>query len=90
MVQKFRKKPIVIEAIKFTRLNWDEVKDFTQNKAHSFRTEKMINGKSYCKIPTLEGEHIATEEDYIIKGVAGEFYPCKSDIFEKTYELYND
>ncbi len=89
MIQKFRKKPVVIEAIQFTRLTWEEVKEFTENQAHSFRSEKMIGGKSYCKIPTLEGEHIATEYDYIIKGVNGEFYPCKPDIFEKTYELVN-
>jgi hypothetical protein len=37
-------------------------------------------------IPTLEGEHIANENDYIIRGVKGEFYPCKPDVFELTYE----
>jgi hypothetical protein len=85
MIQKFRKKPVVIEAIQFTRHNWEEVKQFTNNTSHSFRTGR--NEIDYCTIPTLEGEHIATEGDWIIKGVNNEFYPCKPDIFEKTYEL---
>jgi hypothetical protein len=41
-------------------------------------------------IKTLEGEHIATIGDYIIKGVSGEFYPCKPDIFEQTYEMVGE
>jgi len=89
MVQKFVKKQIVIEAIKFTRINWDEVKDFTQNKAHSLKCERRINGIGSCIINTLEGNMTAIENDYIIKGINGEFYPCKPDIFEKTYELFN-
>lgn len=86
MIQKFRKKPCVIEAVEFTRNNWDEVKSFTNNTAHTLKIEKRINGIATCVIPTLEGRHIATEGDWIIKGVKGEFYPCKPDIFEKTYE----
>jgi hypothetical protein len=84
---KFRKKPVVIEAIRFTRHTWDEVKEFTNGQAHSWTTERRIGGNSTCIIPTLEGQHIANEGDWIIKGVNGEFYPCKPDIFEKTYEL---
>lgn len=84
---QYRKKPVVIDAVQFTRKNVDEVKEFTNGTAHSFRTERSPNGKSYCTIPTLEGEHTATEGDFIIKGVSGEFYPCKPDIFEKTYEV---
>jgi hypothetical protein len=83
---KYRKKPIEIEAIQFTRINWDEIKEFTNNTAHTISIEKRINGKCTCIIPTLEGQHIANEDDYIIKGVQGEFYPCKPDIFEQTYE----
>ena len=48
--------------------------------------ERCPNGKCTCIVQTLEGEHIATENDYIIKGVNGELYPCKPNIFEKTYE----
>lgn len=40
-----------------------------------------------CLIPTLEGDHLARQDDFIIKGVKGEFYPCKPDIFDATYEL---
>ena len=87
---KYRKKPVVVEAILFTRNNFDEVVLFTNGTAHTLRIEKRIDGKCTCVIPTLEGEHIATEGDYIIKGVKGEFYPCKPDIFEATYEMVDD
>ena len=83
---KFRKKPVEIVAINFTRETFDFVKNFTNGTAHSFAIERRIKGKCTCIIPTLEGEHIATEGDWIIKGIEGEFYPCKPDIFEKTYE----
>ena len=83
---KFRKKPVEIEAIQFTRLNWEEIQQFTNNTAHTLTIERRINGKCTCVIPTLEGEHIASENDYIIRGVKGEFYPCKPDVFELTYE----
>jgi len=87
---KFIKKPVVIEATNFTRETFDLVKDFTNGTAHSFTIEKRINGKCTCIIPTLEGEHIASEGDWIIKGLNGEFYPCKPDIFVKTYEPVGD
>ena len=83
---KFRKKPVEIEAIQFTRLNWEEIQQFTNNTAYTLVIERRINGKCTCVIPTMEGEHIANENDYIIRGVKGEFYPCKPDIFELTYE----
>jgi hypothetical protein len=83
---KFRKKPVEIEAIQFTRLNWEEVKEFTNNTAHSLAIERRIGGECTCIIPTLEGQHIANENDWIIKGVKGEFYPCKPDVFGLTYE----
>jgi len=86
---KYIKKPVEIEAVQFTRNNWDEVKDFTNQTAHSLTIEKRINGIAYCIIPTLEGQHKATEGDWIIKGVKGEFYPCKPDIFNMTYEEVN-
>ena len=84
---KYRKKPVVIEAIKFTRNNFQEIKEFTDSKAHTLTIERRIDGLCTCIIPTLEGQHIATEGDFIIKGIEGEFYPCKPDIFHKTYEL---
>ena len=83
---KFRKKPVEIEAVKFTRNNWDEIKSFTNYAAYTLTIEGRINGIATCIIPTLEGHHIATEGDWIIKGIKGEFYPCKPDIFAATYD----
>ena len=82
---QYRKKPVVIEAWQFTDENKDQVyhtlRDQQMNIQPSFR-----DGKVSLLIPTLEGEMIASLGDYIIKGVNGEFYPCKPDIFAKTYE----
>lgn len=83
---KFRKKPVEIEAINFTRDRFYEVVEFTNGKAKDLIIEKHPYGKAYCRIETLEGEMLATESDWIIKGVQGEFYPCKPDIFVQTYE----
>lgn len=88
---KYRKKPVVVEAIQWNGVNLQEIIDFVGNKLeyHICDTAWEV-GKGRpqvtMKIKTLEGEHIATEGDYIIKGVHVEFYPCKPDIFKKTYE----
>ena len=76
---KYRKKPVVIEALQYTGYNADEIIKFTKGMA-----QKGV-GKSLI-IPTLEGDHIASVGDYIIKGIKGEFYPIKKDIFLETYE----
>lgn len=78
---KYRKKPVVIEAVQWNGHNFDECLTFCP----------PIMGETYkadgcLKIPTLEGKMIAKVGDFIIKGVQGEFYPCKPDIFEQTYE----
>lgn len=86
MSKKYRKKPIVVDVVLFTRENFNEVKEFTNGKVTSMIIPRCTDDKAQCIIPTLEGNHLATEGDYIIKGVHGEFYPCKPDIFEKTYE----
>jgi hypothetical protein len=86
MIKTYRKKPVDIEAIQFTRDNFDKIWEFTNSTAFNFTVERRIDGVATCIIPTLEGQHIAIEGDYIIKGVEGEFYPCKPSIFEKTYE----
>lgn len=75
---KFRKKPVVIDAIQWSGHNIEEIMDFVGNKFNARL------GDIY--ILTLEGEHLASRGDFIIKGVAGEFYPCKPDIFAATYE----
>jgi hypothetical protein len=86
MKNLYRKKPVVIEAIQFNGMNWEEIQLFTNGLVRDFDFGGRFDGKVTCIIPTLEGEHIATQDDYIIKGVNGEFYPCKPDIFKKTYE----
>lgn len=74
---KFRKKPVVIDAVQFTG-NFDEAEAFVGGDAE-FRNGELI-------IATLEGPLHASPGDWIIKGIKGEFYPCKPDVFEKTYE----
>ena len=78
---RFRKKPVVIEAMQFTIDNFEEVAEFM---ADSVDCCSMRLGVLY--IDTLEGEMRADDGDWIIKGVKGEFYPCKPDIFAATYE----
>ena len=78
---KYRKKPVVIEAVQSTKSNHREILDFTEGKAIP------ISGQPQILIPTLEGDMWADVGDWIIKGVQGEFYPIKPDIFEETYEL---
>ena len=85
---KYIKKPVIIEAVQFTRNNFKEIEEFTNGKAYNFRTERCINGKSYCDVDTLENVTTATEEDFIIKGNKGEFYICKPYIFKSVYEEY--
>ncbi len=86
MSKRYRKKPVVIEAVEFTSDNWKEIVEFTNGKARDLCIERRPNGKVTCIVDTLEGFHIANQGDYIIKGVKNEFYPCKPDIFEQTYE----
>jgi len=73
----FKKKPVVIEAIQFTG-NFDEIEKFVGGDAE-LRDGKLV-------VATLEGPLNASLDDWIIKGVKGEFYPCKPDIFEATYD----
>ena len=90
--RKFRKKPIVIEAVQYTNANQKEIEEFVGmplgNKCISETAYLAGQGAPLFSIiiPTLEGDHEAMPNDWIIKGVNGEFYPCKPDIFEKTYE----
>lgn len=79
---KFRKKPIVIEAMQFT----NEDKDLVINWVTCNRYPDYEFDNPVLVIQTLEGNMIAHLGDWIIKGVSGEFYPCKPDIFAATYE----
>lgn len=86
MVRRYKKKPVVIEALQFTRDNWEDIVVFTKGNATNFNKSLILDDKYICSINTLEGVMTATEGDYIIKGVCGEFYPHKPDIFEQVYE----
>jgi len=77
---RYRKRPVVIDAIQFDGTNHDAVADFCAPQP------VKVGGNFTLIIPTLEGEMTASARDWIIKGVKGEFYPCKPDIFEATYE----
>lgn len=90
---KYRKKPVVIEALKWTGKNLKEIQEFcTYSKYEDveigFNAPPMTEKRLI--IITLEGLMNADKGDFIIKGVKGEFYPCKPDIFELTYELIKD
>lgn len=81
---KYVKKPIIIEAIKYTGENLEELRYFVPEE---FRNNKIHEPLG---IITLEGIMNISVGDYVIKGVKGEFYPCKPDVFEMTYEKIND
>lgn len=83
-VKKYVKKPIVIEAIQYTGENTEDVVNFITDRHCTILNDKRI------LINTLEGNIEASPNDYIIKGVKGEFYPCKPDIFKSTYDLVTD
>lgn len=88
-MSKYRKLPVVIEAHRLGDDGWPD------SIWAGVMTNKIIlhnnpNGPFWADIDTLEGRMQASEGDYIIKGVNGEFYPCKPDIFNKTYEAVAD
>ena len=91
---KFRKKPVIIDAVKFeyTTEGIDLLKVFCGSALGHIVKSRHINAKAEAEIRTLEDgmtlkvQHIATEGDWIIRGFQGEFYACKPDIFEQTYE----
>lgn len=95
MKMKARKKPVVVEVVKF-----EGFRSVTGQAIFSDRPEWLNNalGKTVLffgevdtvTIVTLEGDMIAAVGDYIIKGVNGELYPCKPDIFEKTYDILEE
>ncbi|MDQ0344235.1 hypothetical protein J2S14_003076 [Lederbergia wuyishanensis] len=84
MIKKYRKKPVIIEAIQFKGGNYNDIELFIGGQVHKGVNE--IGNVKQIIIETLEGAMTANIDDYIIKGVKGEFYPCKPDIFEATYE----
>ena len=87
MITKYRKRPVVIDAVQFDGTNRREVLSFI----YPDMSETALSGADAMSLPvvigTLEGDMTVSPGDFVIKGVAGEFYPCKPDIFEATYEL---
>lgn len=88
-MQKYRKKPVVVEAVKLSKANAAEVTQWCgglEVEEVDPYSEAVFVG---VNIPTLEGTMRASEGDYVIKGTQGEFYPCKPDAFDGTFELVN-
>ena len=85
---KYRKKPVVIEAVQLRWDTWSEMCEHAKvGKIIDGQPEGQLDGEKIAlAIPTLEGVMIANENDWVIRGVAGEIYACKPDIFEQTYE----
>ena len=83
----FRKKPVVIEAVLWNGIQVSEVTEWIRDALHN---DTIMRFGDKVVIKTLEGDMIANPGDYIIKGIKGELYPCKPDIFEQTYEPIKD
>ena len=79
-MKKYVKKPVEIEAIQYLTDNHQEVRAFIGIFPHIYDEQEQI-----IIIRTLEGDHMVKHGDYVIKGIAGEFYPCKPDIFKDSY-----
>jgi hypothetical protein len=100
MNHKYRKKPVVIEAFQMTPERRVDNADWPAWLGKAWNEERGKPGSLYPKvegtadgllaIATLEGEHLVSWGDWIIQGVHGELYPCKPDIFDKTYEPAGD
>lgn len=83
---KYRKKPVVIEATQWL----GQMQEVIALVGHDLPTAGHPHPSGALAIETLEGTMVVNPNDWIIKGVNGEIYPCKPDIFEKTYESVND
>lgn len=89
--QKYRKKPVVIEAAHLTREGAHEVATWCGGRVvEEAKASDPTDVYLGLDIPTLEGIMRASVGDYVIRGVQGEFYPCKPDIFAATYEPAED
>lgn len=91
MFLKCRKKPVEVDCVKWNGVNRTEIEKFCGYESVEFKVDIIgsVIGLQLI-IKTLEGDMVANRGDYIIKGVNGEFYPCKEDIFNKTYEIVGE
>lgn len=89
---KYRKKPVVIEALQWdgTRKGVDDIRAWAPKLKTVSLITNQIGDVTDWRIGTLEGNHIVSPFDFVIRGVAGEFYPCKPDIFRATYDAIPD
>lgn len=94
---KYRKKPVVIDAMRYTRVNisrlMDWIETFTNDGKQQISNDSVLEYNpelNEYEVKTLEGNFIMTKGDYLIRGIQGEFYPCKPDIFKATYDLVNE
>ena len=86
---KYRTKPCEIEAVQWNGDNLDEIIQFADKKNLMVKFKQNAKAPE-LKIKTLEGNMEASFDDYIIRGLRGEYYPCKPDVFEKKYELIKE
>ena len=93
---KYRKLPVVIDAVEWTGENHREMWEFLTGNTDENTSMTTCDANFYIAhekvagglvIKTLEGDHMANIGDFIIKGIKGEYYPCKPEIFHKTYEV---
>jgi hypothetical protein len=94
-MHKFRKKPVIIEATKYTGTpeSEREIIDWTRGSTTPASMDRDSDGKPYLGVATLEsgkGVHVVSIGDWVIRGIQGEHYACKPDIFAATYELIED
>ena len=82
MVQKYRKKPVTIEAVRWNGDNIGEINDFVKRNCavYDWKINKLV-------VTTLDGEMVASEGDYIVCSVQGDYFVCKPDVFAATFEL---
>lgn len=89
----YKKKPVIIEAIQWTGDNIKEIEKFCLGNAFfdviGYKNDEIAEIYELT-ISTLEGTMISLVGDFIIKGIKGEFYPCKADIFEQSYEIVSE
>ena len=90
MPKRYRKRPVVIEAVQWTGDNLDELFKLEDFKLNYTYPNSNKPGERVLGVYSLEGIMWASVGDYIIKGIKGEFYPCKPDIFKETYEEVTD
>lgn len=87
--KKYRKRPVIIEAVQLTPDNIKEVCEWSGSSPYVMTNDQNPWGRRGTVgivVDTLEGKMVGSFDDWIIKGVKGEFYPCKPDVFEVTYE----